>query len=86
MAAIVSAADANREFSKLLRRVREGQSVTITSHGRPIAKLVPIDADARLREAARKALFKRLRTQKGTRIGPITWTRKELHERDGEEA
>lgn len=83
MAAIVSAADANREFSKLLRRVREGQSVTITSHGRPIAKLVPIDADARLREAARKALFKRLRTQKGGRIGPITWTRDELHERDG---
>ena len=84
MAATVSAADANREFSKLLRRVREGQSVTITSHGRPVAKLVPVSVEDRVREAAKKALFKRLRTQKGERIGAITWTRDELHERDGD--
>jgi len=84
MAATVSAADANRQFSKLLRRVREGQTVTIMSHGRPIARLVPVGAEDRVREAARKALFKRLRSQKGVRIGPITWTRDELHERGGE--
>jgi prevent-host-death family protein len=81
MPASVSAADANREFSKLLRRVREGETVTITSHGRPVARLVPVSAGDRMREAARKALFRRLRTQKGVRIGPITWTRDELHER-----
>jgi len=84
MAASVSAADANREFSKLLRRVREGQTVTITSHGRPVARLVPVGAEDRVREAARKALFKRLKSQKGERIGAITWTRDELHERGGE--
>ena len=83
MAASVSAADANREFSTLLRRVREGQTVTITSHGRPVAKLVPIGAEDRVRAAARKALFKRLRSQKGGHIKEITWTRDELHERDG---
>ena len=55
---IVSAADANREFSKLLRRVREGQSVTITSHGRPVARLVPLSAESRMREAAKQALFR----------------------------
>jgi prevent-host-death family protein len=80
MAATMSAADANREFSKLLRRVREGQSVTITSHGRPVAKLVPISAKDRVREAARKALFKHLRKQRGERI-PRTWTREDLYER-----
>jgi len=79
--ATVSAADANREFSKLLRRVRDGQSVTITSHGRPVAKLVPVGAEDRLRDAAKKALIKRLRTQKGERLAAITWTRDELHER-----
>jgi prevent-host-death family protein len=84
MAATVSAADANREFSKLLRRVREGQTVTITSHGRPVAKLVPLSVHDRVREAARKALFKRLKSQKGERIGTISWTRDELHERDEE--
>jgi prevent-host-death family protein len=84
MATTISAADANREFSKLLRRVRDGHSVTITSHGRPVAKLVPVSAKDRVAEAAKKALLTRLRRQKDGRIGAITWTRDELHERDGE--
>jgi prevent-host-death family protein len=84
MPAAVSAADANREFSKLLRRVRDGESITIMSHGRPVAKLVPVSAGDRVGEAAKKALLKRLRSQKGGRIGAITWTRDELHERGGE--
>ena len=79
--AAISAADANREFSRLLRRVREGQSITITSHGRPVARLVPVTAEDRVRSAARKALFKRLRTQKGENI-PVTWTRDALYDRD----
>lgn len=36
----VSAADANRQFSLLLRRVREGHSYVVTSHGKPVARLV----------------------------------------------
>lgn len=79
MAASVSAADANREFSKLLRRVREGHTVTITSHGRPVAKLVPVGAEDRVRDAAWNALMKRLKTQKrGINIG--SWTRDELYD------
>ena len=77
----ISAADANREFSKLLRRVRDGESITITSHGRPVAKLVPITAEDRVRAAARKALFKRLRSHKGEHV-PRTWKRDDLYERD----
>ena len=84
MATTISAADANREFSKLLRRVRDGHSVTIMSHGRPVAKLVPVSAEDRVAEAAKKALLARLRRQKDGRIGAVTWTRDELHERDGE--
>jgi prevent-host-death family protein len=80
MAAIVSAADAAREFSKLLRQVRSGTSITIMSHGRPVAKLVPIGAEERVRTAARKALFEHLRKQKGEGI-PRTWTRAEPYER-----
>jgi prevent-host-death family protein len=81
MPAAVSAADANREFSKLLRRVRDGESITIMNHGRPVAKLVPVSAEDRVRAAARRALFDYLRSQKGGK--PIgRWTRKELYERD----
>ncbi len=46
----VSAAEANREFSKLLRGVREGNSYVVTSHGRPVAKLVPVADDQAERE------------------------------------
>lgn len=81
MPVAISAADANREFSKLLRRVRGGESITITSHGRPVAKIVPITAEDRVRAAARKALFRHLRKQKGEHI-PRTWTRANLYERD----
>nr|WP_292230726.1 type II toxin-antitoxin system Phd/YefM family antitoxin [Mesorhizobium sp.] len=39
----MSAADANRRFSHILRAVREGQSYVVTSHGRPVARIVPAD-------------------------------------------
>lgn len=76
----VSAADANRDFSKLLREVRNGKSVVITSHGKPVAKIVPFVARDRVREAAKATLLEHLRTQPAINIG--RWTRDELHERD----
>jgi prevent-host-death family protein len=80
---IVSAAEANRAFSRLLRGVREGRTYLVTSHGEPVARLVPAgqqdEQQKRLRRAARKALFDRLATQPAQNIGP--WTRDELYER-----
>ncbi|HJZ70238.1 MAG TPA: type II toxin-antitoxin system prevent-host-death family antitoxin [Vicinamibacterales bacterium] len=75
----VSAADANRDFSKLLRGVRDGESYVITSHGKPVAKLVPADARDLVRDAAKRALIARLRAQRaGARAG--RWTRDELYD------
>lgn len=37
----VGAFDAKTHFSRLLARVARGESVTITRHGTPIARLVP---------------------------------------------
>lgn len=79
MSAAVSAADANRDFSRLLRDVRNGKSVVITSHGKPVAKIVPYVAQDGVRAAAKARLLARLRSQKAIDIGP--WTRDELHER-----
>ena len=80
MGKAVSAAEANRHFSQLLREVRDGGTYVITSHGKPVAKLAPYDADHAARMKARAALFRRLRTQPATR--PIgRWTRDELYER-----
>lgn len=46
MAKTVSAAQANREFSKLMKIVESGEEVVVTSRGRPKMKLVRVeDAD-----------------------------------------
>jgi prevent-host-death family protein len=74
----VSAADANRRFSELLRTVKGGQSVVVTSHGRAVAKLVPVGEDDRTTTGARAALFERLRTERVVRVG--SWTRDELYD------
>ena len=37
--------DAKAKFSEILRRVREGQTVTISYHGKPVAEIRPIAAE-----------------------------------------
>lgn len=50
--------DLKRQFSAILRRVREEkETITITHHGHPVAKLVPVeDADALWAELDQLAL------------------------------
>ena len=74
----ISAADANRRFSELLRTVKKGRSVIVTSHGRPVARIGPIVEDERTAEGARSALFARLRRERVIEVGH--WTRDELYE------
>jgi prevent-host-death family protein len=83
---IVTAAEANRHFSRLLRTVQSGRSVTVTSHGRPVARIVPLepsnDAEAaERRRVAWRALMDRLKSQPAIEQ-PRNWTRDELYERD----
>lgn len=75
---MVSAADANRRFSQLLRGVREGRSYVITSHGEPVARLEPASWDRARRDAAFAVLMERLKSQPAVNAGP--WTRDELYE------
>lgn len=68
----VSAADANRHFSKLLREVSAGETVVVTSRGAPVARIVPIDPppDAvAARRAAWEEHFARLRDQPALNLG-----------------
>jgi prevent-host-death family protein len=77
---MVAAAEANRRFSELLREVREGNTYIVTSHGRPVAKIVPLSNDERTGEAAHAALLEHLRSQTAVNAGK--WTREELYEDD----
>ena len=74
----VSAADANRRFSELLRTVKAGRSVVVTSHGKPVAKLSPVTEDDRSAERARSLLFARLRKERVVNVG--RWKRDELYD------
>ena len=75
----VSAADANRQFSQILRGVREGHSYVVTSHGRPVARIVPAGHGEGVAAGARAALLSRLEEQPAVQVG--RWTRDELYER-----
>jgi prevent-host-death family protein len=78
----ISAADANRKFSQVLRDVKEGQTYVVTSHGRPVARIAPVERKVgRIGDSpAWKALMKHLQNQPVANIG--RWTREELYDRD----
>lgn len=80
MEKVVSAADANRKFSLILRHVREGHSYVVTSHGRPVARIVPADHRERVVSGARAALLSRLESQ--TVVNAGRWDRDELYENE----
>jgi prevent-host-death family protein len=43
----VGAYEAKTHLPRLLDQVEAGETITITKHGREVAKLVPVDRDAR---------------------------------------
>lgn len=74
----ISAADANRHFSRVLREVAQGELVTVVSRGRPVATIAPVRGSGRERQAAKHMLLERLRSQPAA--GARTWTRDELYD------
>ena len=41
----IGASEASRHLPRLLDRIARGESLTITRHGKPVARLVPVAAD-----------------------------------------
>jgi prevent-host-death family protein len=80
MDSAVSAADANRRFSTILRRVREGHSYVVTSHGKPVARIIPAGRHGDGATSARATLLSRLEEQPV--VTSARWMRDELYEDD----
>jgi prevent-host-death family protein len=74
----ISAADANRKFSQLLRDVKEGQSYLVTSHGRAVARIAPVQDERATMTSSRSSLLRRLRSERVLKVG--RWKRDELYD------
>lgn len=74
----MAAAEANRNFSAVLREVARGEHVLVLARGRPVAKISPVHTGASEREVARRVLLARLQGQ--PLRGQRNWTRDELYD------
>jgi prevent-host-death family protein len=75
----VTAANANRQFSSVLRDVRQGETFIVVSRGKPVATIAPAKSADAERRSAKSALIERLRKQDAS--GGRNWTRDELYDR-----
>ncbi len=56
----IGAFEAKTHLPQLLERVARGESLTITKHGKPVARLVPVGSNRkRAREAAARIIERR---------------------------
>jgi prevent-host-death family protein len=72
----VPAFEAKTKFSELLDRVEAGEEVTITRHGQPVARIVPVVRHDP--ERIRKAVDRWMEHRKGLTLGDVDW--KELRD------
>jgi prevent-host-death family protein len=74
----VTAADANRHVSRILREESQEEHITVVSRGRPVATIAPVLGSGGERQSAKRLLLERLRHQPV--VGARCWTRDELYE------
>jgi len=86
--ATVGVYEAKTHLPRLLKAVEEGETITVTKHGRPIAQIVPFPAGRRGRNAVDGDVseeFRRLREEIASRPGyqPITQAEWRTWSREG---
>ncbi len=67
---IVGAYEAKTHLSELLEKVEAGEEITITKHGAPVAKLVPVKKVASLEERS-AAIMRIQKLAKGLSLGGL---------------
>jgi prevent-host-death family protein len=59
-------------LSRHLAEVRSGRIVTVTDHGRPIARIVPVDRPTRLEQLRAEGRVQAARTRKRPAPDPVS--------------
>ncbi|MGH7881348.1 MAG: type II toxin-antitoxin system Phd/YefM family antitoxin [Candidatus Dormibacteraceae bacterium] len=68
---ILGVRDFRNGLSKYLDEVRSGRTVTVTAHGKPIARVVPVGRPTRLEQLIAEGLVTPARRPKGPSPEPI---------------
>lgn len=74
---MIGAYEAKTHLPKLLDRVARGENLTITRHGKPVAKLVPVTTD---QERAREALDRIIERRQHIKLVPLAELMASVHE------
>jgi prevent-host-death family protein len=74
----ISVTEAKQKFLQLLQGVRLGRTYVVTSHGKPVAKIRPVEESGRVGVKARGNLLTRLRLQ--PTVEADRWYRDELYD------
>lgn len=78
----ISLREANQHLSHYVKSVEQGQELVITRRGKPVARLVPVEAERQLSAEQLAALERtRQRMKQGYDLGGRPPSRDELHER-----
>lgn len=72
----ITASEANQRFSEMLREVANGESFTVTSRGRPVARVIPVGVEDQKRKIERLLEF--VETLPRRRAG--SWKREDLYD------
>lgn len=68
----VGVRELKNHLSRYLGRVRDGEEIVVTDHGRPVARLVAVDASSdRLNDLVRAGLVRPARSARGSLPGPV---------------
>lgn len=60
------------QLSRHLAEVRQGRTVTVTDHGRPIARIVPVQQPTKLEQLRAEGRIQRARTRKQAAPTPLS--------------
>jgi prevent-host-death family protein len=78
MSRTVTATEVNQHISEIMREVRAGETVTVTSRGKPILHMIPAGKQSS-KKPDWEALWARMDEMNRIVTGP--WTRDELYDR-----
>lgn len=82
MRQLVSLREANQRLSQYIKKLGHGDEVIITSRGKPVARLLPIQDHVKLTTEQQMALDRlKIRMHRGYSLGGKRIDRNSLHER-----